>query len=156
VARRLGLPITECAGLSVLVTNGDRVRSPGVCTAVDVSIHDEHFTIDCFALDLGAFDLVIGIQWLQTLGPIVWDIAALSMAFWFNGRIHHWSGMGGWGVAARAIADHRVVLDELLQSFEDVFATPHGCLQSIGKTIAYISCRAPHRWWYGHTATPSC
>ena len=71
VARCLGLPITERAGLSVLVANGDRMPSPGVYAAVDVSIHDERFTIDCFALDLGAFDLVLGVQWLQTLGPIV-------------------------------------------------------------------------------------
>lgn len=62
-----------------MVANGDRVRSPGVCTAVDVSIHDEHFIINCFTLDLGAFDLVLGVHWLRTLGPIIWYFATLSM-----------------------------------------------------------------------------
>jgi hypothetical protein len=61
VAAHLGLLVTPCAGLNVMVANGDRVRSPGVCLATDVVIHIKHFTIDCFALDLGAFDLVLGV-----------------------------------------------------------------------------------------------
>lgn len=52
VVAHLGLPVTPRAGLSVLVANGDRVRSPGVCLAIDVAILDEHFAIDCFALNL--------------------------------------------------------------------------------------------------------
>lgn len=64
VAQCRGLPIMPRDSLSVLVTNGDHECSLGVCTVVDVSIHDEHFTIDCFALDLGTFDLVLGIRWL--------------------------------------------------------------------------------------------
>lgn len=126
VAARLGLMITERAGLSVLVANGDRLCSPGVCLATDILIHDLRFSIDCFALDLGGFDLVLGVQWLRTLGPIVWDFDALSMTFWFNGRSHHWRGLGSRGMAAYAIADPRRVLEELLLSYKDIFDEPHG------------------------------
>jgi hypothetical protein len=34
-----------------------------------------------FTLDLGGFDLVLGVQWLWTLGPIIWDFGALAMSF---------------------------------------------------------------------------
>jgi hypothetical protein len=30
--------------------------------------------------------MVLGIQWLQTLGPILWDFAALKMQFSFQGQ----------------------------------------------------------------------
>jgi len=85
----LGLAVTPRAGLNVMVANGDKVRSPGVCLATLVTIDTETFSIDCFALDLGGFDLVLGVQWLRTLGPIVWDFGALAMSFWYNGRSHH-------------------------------------------------------------------
>ena len=89
LAQRLGLTVTPRAGLNVMVANGDRVRSPGVCLATPVTIGGEAFSIDCFALDLGGFDLVLGVRWLRTLGPIVWDFAAQAMSFWYNGRSHH-------------------------------------------------------------------
>jgi predicted aspartyl protease len=81
LVQRLGLNITPRAGLNVMVANGDGVRSPGVCLATPVTIGDEAFAIDCFVLDLGGFDLVLGVQWLRTLGPIVWDFGALAMFF---------------------------------------------------------------------------
>lgn len=55
----------------MMVVNGDWVHSPGVCLVTLVTIGDEAFYIDCFALDLGGFDLVLGVQWMQTLGPII-------------------------------------------------------------------------------------
>ena len=84
LAQRLGLTVTPRAGLNVMVANGDRVCSPGVCLATPVTIGGEAFSIDCFALDMGGFDLVLGVQWLRTLGPIVWDFGSLVMSFWYN------------------------------------------------------------------------
>jgi hypothetical protein len=81
VAARLGLVVAECVGLSLMVANGDRVCSPSVCITTDILIHDLCFSVDCFALDLGGFDLILSVQWLCTLGPIIWDFDALSMAF---------------------------------------------------------------------------
>jgi hypothetical protein len=69
VAGCLGLPVTLCADLSVMVANGDRVSSLCVCLTTGFTIHDEHFAIDCFTLNHSGFDLVVGIHWLRTLGP---------------------------------------------------------------------------------------
>ena len=54
-----------------MVANGNRVCSPGICLATPVTIYDEVFSINCFTLNFGAFDLVLGVQWLRTPGPIV-------------------------------------------------------------------------------------
>ena len=77
----LGLPVTPRAGLSVMVANGDHVSSLSVCLTTGVTMHDEHFAIDYFTLNFGGFDLIVDIHWLRTLGPIVWEFAALSIAF---------------------------------------------------------------------------
>lgn len=121
VATRLGLVVTERPGQSVMVANGDRLCSPRVCLAMDILIHDLRFSVDYFTLDLGGFDHILGVQWLRTLGPIVWYFDTLSMAFWFNGQAHHWSGLGSRGMATSAIADPRVVLEDLLLSYVDIF-----------------------------------
>ena len=60
------------------------------------------------------------------LGPIVWDFGALAMSFWYNGRSHHWTGVNSRGLAACAITDSRAVLEELLQSYGDIFEEPWG------------------------------
>jgi hypothetical protein len=30
-----------------------------------------------------SYEMVLGCNWLCTLGPIVWDFSCLSMAFWW-------------------------------------------------------------------------
>jgi hypothetical protein len=60
-AQHLGLTVTLRAGLNALVANGDWVRSPSIYLATPVTISGEAFSIDCFALDLGSFDLVLGV-----------------------------------------------------------------------------------------------
>jgi hypothetical protein len=41
----------------------------------------EHFIIDLYVLPLDDFNIVLGVQWLHTLGPIVWYFGALAMSF---------------------------------------------------------------------------
>jgi hypothetical protein len=70
VARRLDLAVTNQPNLVVKVANGTRLRSLGICSATTDSIHGEDFSIDCYTLPLDGFDVVLGVQWLKTLGPI--------------------------------------------------------------------------------------
>ncbi|KAF7152525.1 hypothetical protein RHSIM_Rhsim01G0093500 [Rhododendron simsii] len=39
------------------------------------------FTADVRVLQIGGCDMVLGVQWLSTLGPIVWDFKNLKMQF---------------------------------------------------------------------------
>jgi hypothetical protein len=81
VVHRLGLTVTLRPGLSVKVANGEPLQSYGVCKNTPMHIQGETFVTDCYTLPLEGFDLILGVQWLKSLGPIVWDFAALSMAF---------------------------------------------------------------------------
>jgi hypothetical protein len=57
--------------LQVTVTNGDRVASAGVCHNVKFYIDSEEFVLDLFIIPLAGYEMVLGVQWLRTLGPIL-------------------------------------------------------------------------------------
>lgn len=57
-------------GLRIVVENGERVRNLGQCKEVPVWFGNHAFLIDLYALNLSGFDVVLGVNWLKTLGPI--------------------------------------------------------------------------------------
>ncbi|KAK1645236.1 hypothetical protein QYE76_063041 [Lolium multiflorum] len=62
---------------------------------VPITIGNEHFTVTCAGIDLGCFDFVLGVDFLRTLGPILWNFDTLTMTFWHLGRRVRCEGMGG-------------------------------------------------------------
>ena len=70
--RHLGL-VTSTTRTHVTVANGDRVPCGMVARNVALHIGKEEFTISCLGIDLGGFDIILGVDYLQTLGPILWD-----------------------------------------------------------------------------------
>lgn len=71
VARRLGLQFTLSPGADVIVVNSVRVACRGMARDVDIRITDEKFSIDCYSIPLDGFDMVLGVSFLCTLGPIL-------------------------------------------------------------------------------------
>jgi hypothetical protein len=41
----------------------------------------EHFSTNLYMLPLDSFNIVLGVQWLCTLGTIMWDFGTLMMSF---------------------------------------------------------------------------
>lgn len=81
VAKRLKLTIESGPNFRVMVANGVRLYTQGLCRAVFWKAQGYRFTTDFLVLSVKAFDLVQGIQWLLSLGPIVWDFSNLTMQF---------------------------------------------------------------------------
>ncbi|WVZ76926.1 hypothetical protein U9M48_024844 [Paspalum notatum var. saurae] len=122
-AQRLVLPIQPRPGLSVKDANGDSVTSLGLCPDMALHIQDDAFYINCYALALDGFDIVLGVQWLASLGPIMWDFAALSMEFWRNGRVVHWRGEGSGAPTLLSVGPATDLMEALLADY-NVFAVP--------------------------------
>lgn len=68
------------------MANGEKVPSTGICQRVRFSVADNFFVADFYIIPLGGFDFVLGIKWLQTLGPILWDFVSLTMTFKLAGN----------------------------------------------------------------------
>ncbi|KAM0862055.1 hypothetical protein ACQ4PT_045496 [Festuca glaucescens] len=130
--RRLGLQPTGGDTLWVTVANGDRLRCHGLAEHVPLTIGDEHFTVTCAGIDLGCFDFILDVDFMRTLGPILWDFDTLTMSFSRQGRRVQWEGLGGTAptpqlqlAAAGAKAEHPL-LTEILRQHDDIFAEPKG------------------------------
>jgi hypothetical protein len=70
-ASRTALQLRPGGKLQVTVANGDHVPCSGVYRGTSFSIYDEAFSGDFFALPLAGYDVVLGTQWLASLGPIL-------------------------------------------------------------------------------------
>ena len=46
-----------------------------------ITIGGEDFSITCVGLDLGYFDCILGVDYLRTLGTILWDFEAMTLVF---------------------------------------------------------------------------
>jgi hypothetical protein len=46
-----------------------------------LQINDYHLKSHMFSIDMGGCDIVLGVYWLRTLGPILMDFKALSIQF---------------------------------------------------------------------------
>ncbi|KAJ0103623.1 hypothetical protein Patl1_06047 [Pistacia atlantica] len=78
---RAHLPSQSTLGLLVRVANGDTLFSIGKCEDIQFHMQGNTFRIDFYVLTLGECDIVLGVQWLRTLGPILWDFVQLRMEF---------------------------------------------------------------------------
>jgi hypothetical protein len=78
-------------------------------------------------MPLAGYDVVLGTQWMETLGRLTWDFFAGTVSFVRQGRTTCWIGVP-LSAAAESCASTTVVplLEELLVGFADVFAEPHG------------------------------
>lgn len=76
------------------VANGDRVSCSGIACDVAIRIGDEFFSIYCYSIPLDCYNMVLGIKWLRTLGPILWDLDDLCMAFTRHGKRVFWKAIG--------------------------------------------------------------
>ena len=108
------------------MANGERVQCPGVYRNTPFSVNTEEFQADFYALPLDGYGVVLGTQWLATLGPVLWDFGALTMSFWRGGRQLRWSGTAstaGTTVQSCVATDF---LNAILEEFAVVFTEPSG------------------------------
>ena len=61
--------------------------------AMCISIGDYNLHSNVFSMPLGGCDVILGTQWLRTLGIILWDFAELWMQFLVNGNKHTFNGL---------------------------------------------------------------
>jgi hypothetical protein len=119
---------------SITVANGNCLACQGMARQVPVLIGDEPFSIDCVIIDLGCYDFILSVDFLSTLGHILWDLDMLSLIFWREGsRRVQWTGIGGSGAVtpqlqlmAAALDEAHPLLADLLQQHSDIFDEPQG------------------------------
>ena len=64
-----------------MIANGGSMKCGGRCENVHVENGDYHLKSHMFSIDMGGYDIVLGADWLRTLGPILMVFKELTMQF---------------------------------------------------------------------------
>ncbi|GJZ90056.1 ty3-gypsy retrotransposon protein [Tanacetum coccineum] len=83
----------KVAVLIFTVGNGDTVGSVGLTPQQQINLGHTPFVMDLFLLPIYGADIVLGVEWLATLGPIVFDYKNLYMEINHNGTLVHFPGL---------------------------------------------------------------
>jgi hypothetical protein len=121
----VGIMFSRRAGFSVAVANGNHVVSSGSYTDLKIDIAGELFTI--YGLSLGSYEMILGVQWLESLGPMLWDFMHRTLVFHRDGSMVHWLASAPpepLGPAIATVSDD--VMGDLLLRFAPLFAKPTG------------------------------
>lgn len=76
----------------MLIGNGEELPCSFLCKNVDLCLDGQLFTVDLFVIPLNGAELVLGVQWLKTLGPVLTDYNNLTMSFTMNNQTIKISG----------------------------------------------------------------
>jgi hypothetical protein len=108
--------------VSIKVANGERVGCNRVCPKLPITIDKEDFNISFSILPLDSFGIILEVQWLCSLGPILWDFTHMSMSFWRHRRMMRWTGVGSTSPQCALLSTSRELLQALLDAYTDIFA----------------------------------
>jgi hypothetical protein len=69
------------SNFQILIANGGTMKCGGRCENVKLQMGDYHLKTHMFSIAMGGCDIVLGVEWLHTLGPITMDYQELYMRF---------------------------------------------------------------------------
>ncbi|XP_021992021.1 uncharacterized protein LOC110888826 [Helianthus annuus] len=86
IASLLRLPTTPIKPFSVMVGNGEHLQCNGFLPQVPVTLNKHVFHTPCYVLPIEGADLVLGMEWLASLGPVMADFSIPSLTFNKDGQ----------------------------------------------------------------------
>ncbi|RVW97594.1 Transposon Ty3-G Gag-Pol polyprotein [Vitis vinifera] len=86
VAKRVDCCWQKARGIRVTVANGQELHCTALCSDFRWRMQGQEFIAEVYVLPLETYDLILGTQWLATLGDISWNFNTLQMGFELNGK----------------------------------------------------------------------
>lgn len=78
-AQTLGCVLTPIPAHGVTITGGGTLLCTAMCSNFTWIIQGVQFQADMHVITLGGCDAVLGVQWLQQVGPVTIDFSKLQM-----------------------------------------------------------------------------
>ena len=97
-------------------------------------MRDYHLKTHIFSINIGGCDIVLGVEWLRTLGPIKMDFQELYMKFKKNDHMHTLRGLQAGALSI--ISSH--LMENLLKKGHLGVITQFNAIQTIEPTTLHI------------------
>ncbi|CAH9097472.1 unnamed protein product [Cuscuta epithymum] len=81
VVQAANLPTLQIPEFEVKIGNGDIIRNNGKCEAVCLNIPQSTITQDFYVLELGENEMVLGLEWLASLGNVEFNFNQLTITW---------------------------------------------------------------------------
>ncbi|KAM1902895.1 hypothetical protein ACFX13_040481 [Malus domestica] len=86
--KKWGRQAQNTQAFEVMIADGGTVRSSGCCRDTALCLGGYNCVVDLYSLPLGGCDVVLGVQWLSSVSPVLWDFQLLTMEF--SANAHHY------------------------------------------------------------------
>lgn len=86
VAYKLGVGLQTLPEFKVFIGNGKYLMCCEVCRQVPLIIQEVVLKEDLYVLAMEGANIVLGIQWLETLGSVTTNYKTMSMEFCYKGK----------------------------------------------------------------------
>ncbi|RWW75728.1 hypothetical protein BHE74_00016219 [Ensete ventricosum] len=86
VAARLALQIKDCNRFDVKVADGRILKYNKKCSRVRLVLEGQEIVADFFLLPLDNYEVLLGIEWLSTIGDVSCNFSRLTMKFFNKGK----------------------------------------------------------------------
>jgi hypothetical protein len=93
IAQETNCYIYAINNFQIKIANGGSMKCGGHCENVCLQIGDYHLKSHMFSINMGGCDIVLGADWLRTLGPILMDFKELTMKFDQEGQQYKFQGI---------------------------------------------------------------
>lgn len=128
--QRAHLKTSTRPGLEILLGTGVSVHSYGVCENVEITLQGATFITNFIVLELGKVDVILGVQWLRTLGTCQIDWEKHEYSFVHDGKHVTLVGDPSLHSSQQSLktmqpeSEIPVELMRVLKQFEEVFDEP--------------------------------
>jgi hypothetical protein len=70
----------------VMIADGGTINFSGKCNKINITMGEYVINIPMISIPMGGADVVLGIQWLQSLGTLAFNFQELFMKFSLEGK----------------------------------------------------------------------
>lgn len=81
LAKKLGCKLEPANLMPITTSGGHKLVASYVCKGFKWKLQQATFTTGMIVLPVGSYDVILGIHWLKSLGPILLDFDKLQMEF---------------------------------------------------------------------------
>jgi len=93
LAQRMGCKMEPVKLQSISVADGSELRCDYICKTFNWRLQGNDFYTDVLLIPLKSCDMVLGVQWLSTLGTIQWNFQTLQMEFHLGNKMYVLRGL---------------------------------------------------------------